>query len=82
MNQQVGFLFIYSFFFYLLFLTQIHILLALLITSIDFIPIKKRKAEITDCHCELIIFVLLMSDHQFLFGFVFPLFFFFGRRGK
>ena len=31
---------------------------------------KKNKAGFTDCHCELISFVLLMSDHQFLFGFV------------
>ena len=59
-------LFIHSFFFYLLFLTQVHMLLALFITSIDLIPIKKKS-----WNYELIIFVLLMSDHQFLFGFVF-----------
>ena len=35
---------------------------------------KKTKAEITDCHRELIILVLLMPDHQFLFGFVFTSF--------
>ena len=44
MNQEVGSLFIYSFF-YLLFLTQMHSLLALFITSIDFIPIKKKEKK-------------------------------------
>ena len=38
-------------------------------TSIDFIHIKEKKAELLIVTA--IIFVLLMSDHQFLFGFVF-----------
>ena len=42
---------------------QMHIWLELFITSIHFIPIKIFFFAI---------FVLLMSDHQFLFGFVFP----------
>ena len=79
-NESIGRIFIH--FFYLLFLTQMHILLALFITSIEFIPLKKTKPDITDRHCELSVFVLLMSDHQFLFGFVFSLFFFFGKYGN
>ena len=30
---------------------------------------RKKKADITDCHYDLITIVLLMSDHQFLFWF-------------
>ena len=44
-HESVGRIFIYLFslFFYQLFLTQMHILLALFTANINFIPIKKRK---------------------------------------
>ena len=45
-------------------ITQMHLLPALFITSIDFIHIKKKQPK-------LLIFVLFMSGHQFLFGFEF-----------
>ena len=46
-NESVGRIFIYLFmFFYLLYLTQMHSSLALFITSIDLIPIKKQKLKL------------------------------------
>ena len=75
-NESVDRIFIYLFIlFYLLFLMQMHILHSIIHHQHRFYTYKeKKKAELIDCHCELLIFVLLMSDHQFLFGFVFPFF--------
>ena len=72
MNQKVG---SYLFFYLFIFKANVHFAMIIHHQHRFYNYIERKKAEITDCHCELIIFVLLMSDHQFLFGFVFPPFF-------
>ena len=94
-NKSIGRIIIYLFIFYffILFLTQIYTLHNIIHHQHRLCYYKeeeedagskkkKKKTEITDCNCELVIFVLLTSDHQFLFGFVFSLFFFFEKCEK
>ena len=53
-----------------------HILAAIMLRQHRLcIPIKENQTEITNFHCELAPFVLLMSDHQFCIVLIFFFFF-------